>query len=376
MSRLRIPDHVLRIAPYVPGKPIEEAARQTGLGEIVKLASNENPLGPSPRAIEAIKAAAERVHRYPDGSGYLLRQALAERLEFAPSQVVLGNGSTELVEILAKTFLEPGRTAVVADPAFIMYRIAVLAMNAPLVSVPLRDERHDLSGMAAACDARTSLVYIGNPNNPTGTYVGRDAFERYFDRLPPHVLTVVDEAYFDFVDSSDYPDCTEYLRAGRNIVVLRTFSKIHGLAGLRIGFGVTTTEVARALEAVRSPFNTSAPAQAGALAALGDTEHVDRSREENARQVRYLQKELARRRLDFVPTAANFILVRTGLGGEEMHQRLLHQGVIVRPMEAYGYKDAVRVSVGTRAENDRFLAALDRALQAGVGPEGSSSGTP
>jgi histidinol-phosphate aminotransferase len=362
---LRIPDHVLRIAPYVPGKPIEEAARSTGRSDIIKLASNENPLGPSPRAVAAIKDAAARIHRYPDGSGYALRQALARHHRFAPSQLVLGNGSTELLEIVAKTFLGGGRTAVVADPAFVMYRIAVLAMNAPLVSVPLRDGRHDLEAMAAACDGRTALVFIGNPNNPTGTYVGRKAFEAYFERLPAHVLTVVDEAYFDYVEKPDYPDCTDFLREGGNLLVLRTFSKIHGLAGLRLGYGMTSPEVAGALEAVRSPFNTSALAQAGALAALQDTEHVARSAAGNRTEVRFLQAELANRRLDFLPTVANFVLVHTGLSGEELHQRLLRQGVIVRPMEAYGYKDAVRVTVGTRDENVRFLQALDAALAPG-----------
>jgi histidinol-phosphate aminotransferase len=359
----RVPDHVLRIAPYVPGKPIDEARRATGRRDIVKLASNENPLGPSALARQAIREAASHAHRYPDGSGTALRQAIAARHKVSGSQVVLGNGSTELVEILAKTFLGGRRTAVVADPAFIMYRIAVHAMNAPLVSVPLRDERHDLEAMAAACDARTALVYIGNPNNPTGTYVGREAFRGYFDRLPPHVLTVIDEAYFDYVRERDYPDGLEFLRAGRQVVVLRTFSKIHGLAGLRLGYAVTSPDVARGVEAVRSPFNTSSVAQAAGLAALGDRAHVARSRRENRAEGRYLQRELRRRRVDFVASVANFILVRTGLGGEEMHQRLLRRGVIVRPLEAYGYKDAIRVSIGTHGDNQRFLQALDACLQ-------------
>jgi histidinol-phosphate aminotransferase len=367
----KIPEHVLRIAPYVPGKPVEEAARQTGLADIVKLASNENPLGPSPRAVEAARDAILRGNRYPDGSGYALRQSLAARHGFPASQVVLGNGSTELVEIVAKTLLGNGRTAVVADHAFVMYRIAVLAMNAPLVSVPLRDERHDLTAMATACDGRTALVYIGNPNNPTGTHVGRPAFAAYFAALPPHVLTVIDEAYFDYVDAPDYPDGLDFLRAGRNVLVLRTFSKIHGLAGLRIGYGVTTAEVARGLEAVRSPFNTSSVAQAAALAALEDREHVTRSREENGREARFVQAELARRRLDFVPTVANFVLVRTPLPGEELAQRLLGLGVIVRPMEGFGYRDAIRVSFGTRAENERFLAALDQVLDPESDPRGA-----
>ncbi len=262
--------------------------------------------------------------------------------------------------------------AVVAEPAFIMYRIAVLAMAAPLTQIELKNDRHDLERMAAACKEETALVYIGNPNNPTGTHVGRSAFDSYFDSVPPHVLTVVDEAYFEYVEASDYPDCLEHLRAGRNVVVLRTFSKIHGLAGLRIGYGITSVEISRAIEAVRSPFNTSAVAQAAALAALEDEAHVERCRRENAAQARYLQDELSRRRIGFVPTVANFVLVRTGLPGETLYQRLLKQGVIVRPMTAYGGADAVRVSIGTATENKRFLEALDRSL-AGSGP---LSGTP
>jgi histidinol-phosphate aminotransferase len=357
-----IPDHVMRIAPYIPGKPIEDAARETGRGDVVKLASNENPLGPSPLAVEAIHAAAAQVHRYPDGSGTALRQAIAAKLQVSPDRIVLGNGSTELVEVTAKTFLSGGRSAVVGDPAFIMYRIAVLAMNAPVARVPLRGDRHDLEAMAQACDARTALVYIANPNNPTGTYVGRRAFLDYLDRVPAHVLTVIDEAYADYVSAADYPDGIDYVREGRNVLVLRTFSKIHGLAGVRIGFGVTSPEVARGLEAVRSPFNTSSIGQAAALAALSDSAHVARSREENAREARFVIGELSRRGITFIPTVTNFVLIRTALGGEDLHQRLLAEGVIVRPMEAYGYQDAVRVSFGTHDENQRFLAALDQVL--------------
>lgn len=370
---LRIPEHLTRIAPYVAGKPIDEAARETGRRDIVKLASNENPWGPSPRARQAIRAALSQVHRYPDGSGWALRQALAEKHGVPPAQVVLGNGSTELLEILAKTFLVSGRTAVNADPAFIMYRIAVLAMNAPLVSVPLRDQRHDLEAMARACDERTALIYVGNPNNPTGTFVGRDAFARYFARVPPHVLTVLDEAYCHYVDDPDYPDGLDFLRDGRHVVVLRTFSKIHGLAGLRLGYGLASSDVARAIEAVRSPFNTSVLAQAGGLAALEDTGHVERSRAENAREARTLMEGLRRRGLDFVPTVANFILMRTGLSGEELHRRLLEEGVIIRPLEPYGFKDAVRVTIGRPEENRRFLEALDRVLRPRSSRPGSSA---
>jgi histidinol-phosphate aminotransferase len=358
--KFRVPDHILKISPYVPGKPIEEAERQLGIREVVKLASNENPLGPSPRALKAIRETAGRAHRYPDSQGHDLRLALSERLRFPVEQIVLGNGSTEVVELLAKAFLSRERGAVIADQSFIMYSIAVRAMGAPLRLVPLKNYRHDLEAMAAACDDATALVYIGNPNNPTGTHVSRADFDAYFRRVPDHVLTVVDEAYRDYVEVSDYPDGLDDLRAGRNIVVLRTFSKIHGLAGMRIGYAVTVKEVARALEGVRSPFNTSVLAQAAARAALDDADHVARSRAENSREAAFLGAELARRGLKFVPAVANFLLVFTPQRGEEVYQALLRLGVIVRPALAYGFTHAVRVSVGTHRENERFLAAIDQ----------------
>jgi histidinol-phosphate aminotransferase len=360
---VRIPEHIVRIAPYVPGTPIEEAERLLGIRQVVKLASNENPLGPSPRAVEAAREAAARANRYPDGSGFLLRRALSERLGFPMEQIVLGNGSTELLELAAKALLSAERGGVVSGRAFIMYTIAVRAMGAPLRVVPPTDETHDLAAMAGACDATTAVVYIGNPNNPTGTYVTRDQVGAYFERLPPHVLTVIDEAYRDYVEAPDYPDALDLLRQGRPVAVLRTFSKIHGLAGLRIGYAVTLPEIARALEAVRSPFNTSLVAQAAARAALEDQDHVARSRASNAREIRFLREELGRRpRLRFTPGVANFLLVHTPLAGEEIYRRLLRRGVIVRPMEPYGYERSIRVSVGLRAENERFLEALDAAL--------------
>jgi len=354
-----IPRHILAIAPYVPGKPIEETERQLGLRQVVKLASNENPLGPSPRALEALRVASVRVNRYPDGGAVVLRQTLSERLDVPAAQIVPGNGSTELVELLAKLFLGPGRSAVVAHPAFIMYSIAARVMGAGLTLVPLRQERHDLGAMAEACDRTTALVYIGNPNNPTGTYVTRGELDAYLKSVPPHVLTVIDEAYRDYVEADDYPDGVAYLKAGAAIVILRTFSKIHGLAGLRIGYAVAPRDIAAALETTRSPFNTSIPAQEAAVAALEDDEHLTRSRRENAIERVFLSEALRQRGIAFVPSVANFLLVRSAMPGEELFQNLLRQGVIVRPMESYGYPDGVRVSVGTRQENLKFLTALD-----------------
>jgi histidinol-phosphate aminotransferase len=357
-----IPGHVRDLSPYVPGKPIEEAEREVGVRQVVKLASNENPLGPSPRAIAAIQEAAGRVHRYPDAGGQALRAALAARLRIPAAEIVLGNGSTELVELLAKTLLSGGRGAVVASQAFIMYRIAVRAMGAPIREVPLRGHRHDLDAMAGACGPGTAIVYLGNPNNPTGTCITRGELDRFLARLPGEILVVLDEAYRDYVEAPEYPDGLDDLRRGRSVAVLRTFSKIHGLAGLRIGYAAMPAELAAAIDRVRSPFNTSVIAQAAALAALGDLDHLKRSREENARERAYLCAEFARRPVTFVPSVTNFLLLETALDAQDLYSRLLSQGVIVRPMSAYGFERGIRVSVGSRQENLRFLAALDTAL--------------
>jgi histidinol-phosphate aminotransferase len=329
----------------------------------VKLASNENPLGPSPLALAAIHDAVSRVHRYPDAGGQALRAALATRLRVPVAQIVLGNGSTEIVELLAKALLSDGRGALVASQAFIMYRIAVRAMGAPLVEVPLVNHRHDLPAMVEACRAGTAIIYLGNPNNPTGTYITRAELDRFLGRLPDDVLVVLDEAYRDYVEAGDYPDGLDDLRGGRNVAVLRTFSKIHGLAGLRIGYAAMPVELAAAIERVRSPFNTSVIAQAGALAALADLDHPARSREENTRERTFLGAEIARRGIPFIPSVANFLLLETPLDGRELYTRLLRQGVIVRPMEPYGFQRGVRVSVGSHPENLRFLAALDAVLE-------------
>jgi len=359
---VRIPDHIRDITPYVPGKPIDEAEREVGVRQAVKLASNENPLGPSPRAVTAIRDVAGRVHRYPDAGGQALRAALASRLGVPAGQIVLGNGSTEIVELLAKTLLSDGSGAIVASQAFIMYRIAVRAMGAPLREVPLVGHRHDLRAMADACGPRTAIVYIGNPNNPTGTYITRAEMDEFLARLPGTVLVVLDEAYRDYVEAADYPDGLDDLRKGRSVAVLRTFSKIYGLAGLRIGYAAMSDELAAAVERVRSPFNTSVIGQIAALAALDDVDHVARSREENARERAFLTQEVARRDVTCIPSVANFLLIETPVDGQDLYTRLLNQGVIVRPMGAYGFPRGLRVSVGTRSENLRFLAALDTAL--------------
>lgn len=362
MSAIRIPPNIESIEPYLPGKPIEEVERELGLRDTVKLASNENPLGPSPKAIQAARDALAGSNRYPDGSGYYLRARLGQIHDLPMDQIVLGNGSTELVEILARTFLGADGSAIMADQAFVMYRIAVLAVNGNARLVPLNHMRHDLPAMAAAVDPSTRIVFIANPNNPTGTHVSHREMSDLLAQTPSEGLVVVDEAYREYVEAPDYPDTLSLLKQGARIAILRTFSKIYGLAGLRLGYALTTPDVRRATEKVRSPFNTSSLAQAAALAALDDQEHVARSRQHNSRELRFLQEELGRRGVAFTPSVANFLLVDTGEDAERVFTEMLRLGVIVRPMRTYSLPTCVRVTVGTHDENLRFLDALSRSL--------------
>lgn len=355
----KLPRHVLRIPQYEPGMPEEDLASGEGGGRPLKLASNENPLGPSPLAVEAARGALEQIHRYPDGSGRLLREALAARWSFPAEQIVLGNGSTELVELLARAFLGGTAGAVIAKQSFIMYRIAVLAAKGRCLEVALRDMRYDLPRMARECDRGTALVYIANPNNPTGTYVSAAEMEEYFRTVPASVLTVLDEAYGEYVEAADYPSGLDFLRQGRNLVVLRTFSKAYGLAGLRLGYALASREVVATLERLRSPFNTSRIAQSAGVAALQDVEHLSRSRASNRAGLHMLQAELGRRGIRHVSSVANFLLVDFERPGEDVYRGLLKHGVITRPMAAYGFPQAVRITVGAEAENARLLAALD-----------------
>lgn len=363
MSSPRVPSHIAGITPYVPGKPVEEVERELNLEGSIKLASNENPFGAAPKAVEAIRSAASGVNRYPDGGGYYLRRKLAERLGVASGQVILGNGSTEIVEILSRTFLGAEGAAVIADQAFVMYRLAVTAVNGRSKIVPLKENTHDLEAMAAEITPDVKLVFIANPNNPTGTAVGRRELERFLDRVPSGVLVVLDEAYKEYAEAEpSYPDGVALLREGRPLAVLRTFSKIYGLAGLRLGYALTSPEVVQAVEKVRSPFNTSSLAQAAGMAALDDEEHVRSSRERTLVERDFLQGELARRGYSFTPSVANFVLVDTAAPAERVFQELLRLGVIVRPMAAYNFPASLRVTIGTRAENERFLAALGQVL--------------
>jgi histidinol-phosphate aminotransferase len=358
----QVPENIRQLVPYAPGKPIEEVEREYGIARSIKLASNENPLGPSPKALEAIRENLAQLHLYPDGDCFYLKAALAKRLKIAPEQLIFGNGSNEVIELAVRTFLRAGDEAIMARQAFVVYQLVIQAAGGTGRAVPLRNFTHDLDAIAQAVTPRTRIVFLANPNNPTGTIFRRSEWERFFDRMPPGVLTIVDEAYFEYVEDPDYPDSLLYQQRGRPLLTLRTFSKLYGLAGLRIGYGVAAKEIIDLMQRVRQPFNVNAPAQWAALAALDDTEHVRRSLETNRLGMEYLRKELAALGLGQVPSCANFILVRVG-NGNDVFERLVRHGVIVRPVGVYEFPEYIRVTVGTMSENRRFIEALKKVLK-------------
>jgi histidinol-phosphate aminotransferase len=323
----------------------------------VKLASNENPLGPAPKALEAIRAKLGQLHLYPDGDCFYLKERLARKLGVAPDQLIFGNGSNEIIELAARTFMRAGDEAVMARQAFIVYKLLVQAVGGVAKQVPLRDFTHDLEAISSAVSAKTRMVFLANPNNPTGTIYRRGAWERFLDRLPEQALIIADEAYFEYVRDPEYPDSLRYHDRGKTILTLRTFSKLYGLAALRIGYGVAGQEVIDLMHRVRQPFNVNAVAQWAALAALDDEEHVRKSLEANRQGMEFLSSEFAKLGLAYVPSHGNFILLRVG-NGNEVFQRLLTQGVIVRPVGAYEFPEHVRVTVGKMDENHRFIEAL------------------
>jgi len=352
---------VCDLIAYEPGKPIEETARELGLRaeDIVKVASNENPLGPSPLAKEAMRKALEDSHIYPDGGGWKLRSAIAQRFDMELSNVVLGNGSNEIIELLCHSFLNPKAELIAAEHAFVVYKLMATLFGAKYVEVPDPGFVHDLEGMADAITPDTRLVFIANPNNPTGTMVGQEALDRFMARVPEHVVVCFDEAYHEFLD--DAPDVLKYVREGRNVAVLRTCSKIHGLAALRIGYGLCPKGVAEILQKARQPFNTNSIAQAGALAALEDGEHMAKTKAINKEGLAFYEAAFRERGLEFVPSVANFILVKVG-EGDRVFRDMLKQGVIIRAMSSYKLPDWVRISIGTPAQNVRCLEVLDSVL--------------
>lgn len=357
--RDRVNPHILDLQPYVPGKPPEAVERELGIAHAVKMASNENPLGPCPSAVEAMREALEGVNRYPDGASFELRAALSERLGVDPAQLVFGCGGDEILELVAKTFLSLGDEVVYAWPSFAMYPIVTRGMGATPVPVPLNDAlEHDLPAMAAAVTEATKLVVVCNPNNPTGTSVGKEAFDHFVEALPEDVILLVDEAYYEFVRRDDFPDSFSWLTRRPGTIVLRTFSKIFGLAGMRVGYGVCDTEAAGYLERARHPFNVNRLAEIAAVAALRDHDFVARTIALNSEGAEYLTREIRGLGLEVWPTDANFLLVR---GREGLADDLLKKGVIVRPLGGFGMADCVRISIGRPEENERVVKEL-RAL--------------
>ena len=355
--------HVLNLVAYEPGKPVEELAREMGLepAQIVKLASNENPLGPSPKALEAMKQTLERAHFYPDGGAWALRNAIAEKLGLARDNVILGNGSNEIIEFLGHAYLSPGDEVVTAGHAFAVYSLMAQLFGAKTIEVPDPGYTHDLDAMLEAITPRTRQVFIANPNNPTGTMVGQKAIDRFMAKVPDHVVVVFDEAYHEFLDNA--PDVLRYVRQDRNVVVMRTFSKIQGLANLRIGYGLAPARISAILQKTRQPFNANGIAQAGALAGLLDEEHMRLTKALTDEGRAFLQAAFTAMGLEFVPSVANFVLVRVG-DGDAVFKALLKRGVIVRAMRSYKLHEWIRVSVGTMVQNRHFLNEL-QALQKG-----------
>jgi histidinol-phosphate aminotransferase len=351
-------EHILGIAPYEPGKPIEELERELMIHNPIKLASNENPLPPSDRVQKAIIAALSSLDRYPDGSGFYLRQALAKKHGVMPDQIVLGNGSNELIELLVRSFLRPGDEAVVPHPSFVVYPMIVQAAGGVRVMVMLKDFRLDLDAMARAITPMTKIVFVANPNNPTATIVTRDEVEHFMSRVPERTIVVFDEAYIEFAMGPDFPDTLSYVKQGRKLVVLRTFSKAASLAGLRVGYGIADADAIALMNRIRQPFNVNSLAQVAALAALDDEAHILECVRMIEAGRHFLYDEFKRIGLQYVPSRANFILVDVGRNAADIYQKLLHQGVIVRPMTPFGLETALRITVGTPEENRKLVKAL------------------
>ncbi len=352
------------IKPYTPGKPIEEVERELGLKNVFKMASNENPLGPSPLAIKAMREHLEKMHIYPDGSCFYLRQALADRLKIAPEQLIFGNGSDEILSFLTLAYIKPDEEAVMVAPTFSEYEFAMRIMDGAFCSVPLAgdDFNYDFEAVLSAVNEKTRLVFICSPNNPTGTIIRNKEFKRFIEQLPEKVLVLLDQAYLEYAYDPDHVSGLEYIEKGYPVIALRTFSKIYGLAGLRIGYGIAPAEIISELNRVREPFNVNAMAQAAAIAALEDQDHVDRSRRLVNEGRKQLTEGLAEMGFKPVPDEANFCFVDIKEDSQKVFQALLRKGVIVRTGDIFGFPTFIRVTYGTTEQNSRFLISLKEVL--------------
>ncbi len=359
--RLAIPG-VQGLSPYQPGKPIEELEREYGVANAIKLASNENPLGPSPRALEAARQALRDIHRYPDGNGFALKQALARKLSVAPGNITLGNGSNDILELLARAFVQPENEVVFSEHAFALYPIVTRAVGAKPVITKAKNWGHDLAAMRTAVNARTRLVFIANPNNPTGTWLKTEELESFIRAMPSHVLVAVDEAYFEYVNEADYPNSVAWVGKYPNLITTRTFSKAYGLAGLRVGYGVSSPDIADILNRVRQPFNVNSVALTAAAAALDDATHVAGTVRNNREGMQLLAETFKSLGLKFIPSVGNFVCVDFGRPADLVYEALLRAGVIVRPVANYGMPNHLRVTIGLPEESLRFIAALKKVM--------------
>ncbi|HWJ03215.1 MAG TPA: histidinol-phosphate transaminase [Verrucomicrobiae bacterium] len=354
--------YVKNLEVYVPGKPIEEVQRELGLTRVIKLASNENPWGPSPKALEAAKGSLERVFLYPDANAFSLKNLLAKELGIDENQLVTGNGSDEIVQMVAQAFVDPGDEVIMANPSFPRYRTVTELMGGVPVEVELHDYRHDLAAMAEKINSKTKVIFVCNPNNPTGTLVSGIELDEFMAKVPEHILVVFDEAYFEYVDDETYVSGQKYLNQGRQVLILRTFSKAFGLAGLRIGYGFANAEIIDLLNRVRGPFNGNLVALEAACAAWQDKEYLRQMVEKNAQGLEQLREGLERLGCKVVPSATNFVLAEVGKPSQEVFQALMRQGIIVRPGHLFGYGTGLRISVGTPEQNEEFLRALEAVL--------------
>ena len=360
--KISVPDYILSIKPYTPGKPLEELEREYGIGDSIKLASNENPLGPSPMAIEAIRQAMRKLNRYPDGSGHDLIRKISDHIGVSPRHIVLGNGSDEIIGMLAFALLQPGDEAVLPNPSFLMYDIMVRGAGAVPVSVPLTTLSIDLDRFLERITQKTRIIFLCNPNNPTGTIITKNDFDTFIKEIPDDIIVVVDEAYIEFVRDQNCAVSLDYMDNSTPLVVLRTFSKVYGLAGLRIGYGVMPSAIANILNRIRLPFNANSLAQVGACAALEDQGFIEKVVSLIHEGLDFLYDALDRLGIRYFPTQTNFFLIDVRKDADNIYENMLKQGVIVRSMKSYGYPNYIRVNVGLHEENVRFLQALEKSM--------------
>lgn len=357
-----VPDYIQNATLYPPGIPLEEVKRKLGLDDIVKLNSNENSLGPSPKAVKAIREAAAQVYLYPDNSAFYLKQKLAEKYDVLPEQIILGNGSNELVQFILMTFLLPGEEVITCSPTFLLYGIMGRVMGGKVKEVALKNYCFDLKAVLAEITDNTKLVFISNPNNPTGTIVSAEDYQNFMARIPDDVIVVMDEAYYEYVTDKDCPDSIGYVRSNKNVIVLRTFSKAYGLAGLRVGYAFAPERLVDQMEKVREPFNSNSLAQKAALAVLDDEEHLRKTIENNRTGLTYFYEQLSNMNLDFISTQANFVSVKLGEDAGRICDRLMKEGVLVRNMESFKMPEYIRVTIGLPEENERFIKTLKKVL--------------